>query len=69
MHINNIKITGFLIGDKPFPLKTHPLRPYSRKQLNCDEKRGKNHRRYRARWTGDNAFGLLTQEFGIYYIL
>lgn len=57
-----------IVGDEAFRLHTHIMKPYNRSQAKEDfEKQIFNYRLSRARRVSENAFGLLSQIFRIYY--
>ena len=56
------------MGDEAFPLKKYLLRPYSGVPARNDEsKQIYNYRLPKARRCVENAFGVLTQKFGLFY--
>jgi len=56
------------VGDEAFRLETHMMRPYTRGEAKKDYKKTIfNYRLSRARRTSENAFGLLSQVFRIFY--
>lgn len=58
-----------IVGDEVFPLKPYLLRPYPASTLHQDHNDRKkvfNYRLSRARRVSENAFGILSQKFGIY---
>lgn len=58
----------FLIGDEAFPLSTYMMKPYQRRNALLDrEIEIFNYRLCRARRVAENAFGLLSQVFRIFY--
>jgi len=57
-----------IVGDEAFPLKRYLLRPYPGNSARNDEsKKIYNYRLSRARRVVENAFGILTQKFRIFY--
>jgi hypothetical protein len=57
-----------IVGDEAFPLKKYLLRPYPGVSARNDEnKQIYNHRLPRARRVVENAFGILTQKFRLFY--
>lgn len=64
----NTKISHFLIGDAAFALDSYMMKPYPRKSAkNGVSKEIFNYRLCRARRVSENAFGLLSQVFRIFY--
>jgi hypothetical protein len=56
------------VSDKEFPLKRYLLRPYPGFSAQNDEsKQICNYRLSRARRVVENAFGILTQKFNLFY--
>jgi hypothetical protein len=56
------------VGDEAFPLKKYLLRPYTGVSAqNDDGKQIYKYRLTRARRAVENAFGVLTQKFGLFY--
>lgn len=57
-----------ILGDQAFRLHKHILRPYSQKAARADAQKAIfNYRLSRARRVTENAFGLLSQVFRVYY--
>jgi len=57
-----------IVGDEVFPLKKYLLRPYPGVSSRNDEsKQIYNYRLWRARRVVENAFGILTQKFRLFY--
>ena len=57
-----------IVGDEAFSIKKYLLRPYPRVSARNDEsKQIYNYRLSRARRAVGNAFGVLTQKFGLFY--
>ena len=57
-----------IVGDEAFPLKKYLLRPYPVFSARNDEnKQIYNYRLTRARRVVENAFGVLTQKFRLFY--
>lgn len=57
-----------IVGDEAFPLKVNLLRPYPRNTSRDNEKQKVfNYRLSRARRVVENAFGIMTQKFRIFY--
>lgn len=64
----NINLPHFLIGDEAFPLdKNMMMKPYSRRSKLDHQKEVFNYRLCRARRVAENAFGLLSQVFRVFY--
>lgn len=64
----NTKLNHFLIGDEAFALDSYMMKPYPRKIAKNDvTKEIFNYRLCRARRVSENAFGLLSQVFRIFY--
>lgn len=65
---SNIILPHFLVGDEAFSLDTFMMKPYARKVSKNDlSKEIFNYRLCRARRVSENAFGLLSQVFSIFY--
>lgn len=65
---SHIKLPHFLVGDEAFSLDTFMMKPYARKVAkNNLNKEIFNYRLCRARRVSENAFGLLSQVFRIFY--
>lgn len=65
---SNIILPHFLVGDEAFSLDTFMMKPYARKVAKNDlSKEIFNYRLCRARRVSENAFGLLSQVFRIFY--
>lgn len=63
-----VKMPFVFLGDEAFPLLNNLLKPYPRNQSMIDrEKAIFNYRLSRARRIVENAFGLLSQNFRIFY--
>lgn len=60
----NIPFLFFFIGDEAFPLSTHMMRPYPRREL-TDDMKIFNYRLSRTRRTIENTFGILTTRWCI----
>lgn len=60
------KVPYYIVADDAFPLKTYLMKPYSRKQLSHEE-RIFNYRLSRARFTVENAFGIMASRFQCLY--
>lgn len=57
-----------IVGDEAFRLHTHIMKPYNRAQAKEDFEKGVfNYRLSRARRVSENAFGLLSQIFRVFY--
>lgn len=57
-----------IIGDEAFRLHTHIMKPYTRKSAKDDASKAVfNYRLSRARRVTENAFGLLSQVFRVFY--
>ncbi|KAF0764503.1 protein ANTAGONIST OF LIKE HETEROCHROMATIN PROTEIN 1-like [Aphis craccivora] len=57
-----------IIGDEAFRLDTHIMKPYTRKSAKDDASKAVfNYRLSRARRVTENAFGLLSQVFRVFY--
>lgn len=67
LHNTNVNLPHFLIGDEAFPLSTYMMKPYSRRTILNRQKEIFNYRLCRARRVAENAFGLLSQVFRIFY--
>lgn len=63
----NINLPHFLIGDEAFPLDKNMMKPYSRRSKLDRQKEVFNYRLCRARRVAENAFGLLSQVFRVFY--
>ncbi|KAB0801828.1 hypothetical protein PPYR_04014 [Photinus pyralis] len=64
----NIFLPHFLIGDEAFGIDSYMMKPYPRKVAQHDKKKQVfNYRICRARRVSENAFGLLSQIFRIFY--
>lgn len=64
----NIVLPHFLIGDEAFALSNFMMKPYSRKVAKLDrQKQIFNYRLCRGRRVTENAFGLLSQVFRVFY--
>lgn len=65
---SNITAPFVFLGDEAFPLLNNLLKPYPRDQSVLDRKKAVfNYRLSRARRIVENAFGLLSQHFRIFY--
>ncbi|KAL4714582.1 hypothetical protein ACJJTC_006628 [Scirpophaga incertulas] len=65
---SNIMLPHFLVGDEAFSLDTFMMNPYARRVAKNDlSKEIFNYRLCRARRVSENAFGLLSQVFRIFY--
>lgn len=57
-----------IVGDRAFRLSTHMMKPFTRNDAHLDVKKAIfNYRLSRARRVSENAFGLLSQVFRIFY--
>lgn len=57
-----------LVGDEAFRLSTHMMKPFPRPVASADERKAVfNYRLSRARRVSENAFGLLSQIFRVFY--
>lgn len=54
------------VGDEAFALKSYMMRPYPSREL-TEEKRIYNYRHSRARRTSENAFGILSARFRVFF--
>ena len=63
---NAMKMPFVIVADDAFPLQKHIMKPYAQRGL-TDEKRSFNYRLARARRTSENAFGILTQVFRVFF--
>ena len=57
----------FLVRDEIFPIKTWLMRSYPRTDLSCDKKKIYNYRHSRARRVIENAFGISSTRWRIFY--
>lgn len=65
---SNIIVPHVIVGDEAFRLHKHIMKPYSRKAGKEDNsKKNFNYRLSRARRVTENAFGLLSQIFRVFY--
>jgi len=65
---SDIIVPHVIVGDEAFRLHTHIMKPYSRKSSRDDStKTVFNYRLSRARRVTENAFGLLSQVFRVFY--
>lgn len=65
---SDFKLPHVIIGDEAFRLDTHVLKPYPQKQAAVDiRKRNYNYALSRARRVTENAFGLLSVVFRIFF--
>lgn len=68
MPASDIIAPHIFLGDEAFPLLANLLKPYPRNQSNCDQTKAIfNYRLSRARRIVENAFGILSQNFRIFY--
>lgn len=64
----NVVLPHFLVGDEAFALSSYMMKPYSRKVARLErEKQIYNYRICRGRRVTENAFGLLSQIFRVFY--
>lgn len=63
----NCVLPHVIVGDEAFPLKSYLMRPYPGTQVRNEDKAVYNYRHSRARRVSENAFGILSQKFRIYY--
>lgn len=64
----NIALPNVFVGDEAFPLLPNLMRPYPGAQAaNEEAKRIYNYRHSRARRVSENAFGIMTKKFRIFY--
>lgn len=63
----NVSLPHFLIGDEAFPLSAHMMKPYSRRSQLDRQMEIFYYRLCRARRVAENAFGLLSQIFRVFY--
>lgn len=65
---SNIIVPYVIVGDEAFRLDKHIMKPFPRKVgRDNDFKRIFNHRLSHARRVTENTFGLLSQDFGVFY--
>jgi len=65
---SNIVVPHVIVGDEAFRLHKHIMKPFSRKASREDDsKKNFNYRLSRARRVTENAFGLLSQIFRVFY--
>lgn len=64
---SNVSLPHFIIGDEAFPLSSYMMKPFSRRTGLDHQKEIFNYRLCRARRVAENAFGLLSQVFRVFY--
>lgn len=65
---SNVQLPCVFLGDDAFSLTDYMMKPYSKNHSSQDRsKRIFNYRHCRARRTTENAFGILTQRFRIFF--
>lgn len=63
-----VKLPHFLIGDEAFALSSYMMKPYAKRVARLDkEKKIYNYRICRGRRVTENAFGIMSQVFRIFY--
>lgn len=64
----NIQLPHVLLGDQAFPLSTYLMKPFSQAVAAADERKANyNYRLSRARRTVENAFGIMSQYWRIFF--
>lgn len=65
---SHIKVPHVIIGDEAFRLHKHLMKPFNKSVANSDKAKAVyNYRLSRARRVSENAFGLLSQIFRVFY--